>query len=66
LVKRVGGWFDTYKVQEYPQVNERHVYGKGTISVGNETWWRGEGVYMESLSQQPIYGMIFTGTESLF
>jgi hypothetical protein len=65
LIKHVSGYFNIYKVQEFPQVNEQYTYGRGSINVGNATWFNGEGVYMESLSQQPIYGMILTGRERL-
>ncbi len=58
FLKRVGGWFNIYKVQDFPELNEQHYYGRGTVSVGNQTWWNSEGEFMEKTSQ-PFYNGIF-------
>lgn len=35
FLKEVRGSYNIYKVQDLPNLNERHYYGRGTVSVGN-------------------------------
>jgi hypothetical protein len=60
LIKSVSGWFNIYQVQEYPQANEIHYYGEGTISVEDETWWDAYGTFVEIPGEQ-YDGIILNG-----
>ena len=61
FLKSVGGWFNIYKVQDFPELNERHYYGSGTVSVGNQTWGNSDGEFMEKTSQPFYYGIFVKG-----
>lgn len=61
LLKRVGGWFNIYKIQDFPELDERHYYGSGTVSIGNQTWWNSEGEFLEKASQPLYYGIFVKG-----
>ena len=60
-LKHVNGWLTIYKVQEFPELNERHYYGRGHVSVENQTWANSEGVLMEKTKAPFYYGIYVKG-----
>jgi hypothetical protein len=61
LQKSAEGYFSIYKVQDFPQYNERYYYGSGTLHIGSAWWFDTQGVFMERTSAPFYYGVSVNG-----
>ena len=61
FLKQVHGSCNIYKIQDFPELNERHYYGRGITDVGNQTWINSEGLFMEKTNVPFYYGIYVKG-----
>lgn len=61
FLKEVRGSYNIYKIQDFPELNERHYYGRGITYVGNQTWFDSEALFMEKMNAPFSYGIYVRG-----